>query len=61
MKRIVGLCCVLVLLFSVPALAFNQADVDRLNAGDKNMQGADLSGAQLVYDPYTDVDFSGPI
>ncbi|WP_319541864.1 pentapeptide repeat-containing protein [uncultured Pseudodesulfovibrio sp.] len=59
MKRLFGLICALTVLLVLPALAFNQADVDRLAAGDKNMQGADLSGAALFADPYDGVNFSG--
>nr|WP_321255109.1 pentapeptide repeat-containing protein [uncultured Pseudodesulfovibrio sp.] len=59
MKWSIGLCWLVVIVLVLPAQAFNQADVDRLAAGDKNMQGADLSGASLFADPYDGVNFSG--
>lgn len=47
MKRIIGLVCVLTLVLSVSAAAFNQADVDKLVAGETELAGADFSDLQL--------------
>lgn len=61
MKSFGFVLAIAIALMGAPAAeAFSQADVDRMLAGDKNMQGADLSGItqiNLTTQTYKNVDF----